>query len=90
LNFEANESVEKPFFEEKFSGLKVQKIRPDDSLCIFKITKNYVISIYYQKNPKIFDSQKSRFFYCNFPTMTVFSYLYGYKTINEEILKVIL
>jgi len=26
----SNESVEKPFFEEKFSGLKVQKIRPDD------------------------------------------------------------
>jgi len=26
----ANESVEKPFFEEKFSGLKVQKNHPDD------------------------------------------------------------
>jgi hypothetical protein len=30
LSYSPNESVEKPFFEEKFSGLKVQKIRPDD------------------------------------------------------------
>jgi hypothetical protein len=53
-----NESVEKPFFEEKFSGLKVQKIRPDDSLNIFKIAKNHVISVCYLKNSKKFSPFK--------------------------------